>query len=236
MREYNFNVKGDLDKVTTRLGQIHTVTIYCPTIDDGMMCFYTTMKKTLSSYMDNENKNILKGVPTIDAMNAYLFTVDFCERRDVDLSMFVVMGGALKIFENLKYVNFEFTNNPIVIGAYNTMITQRDSSGNVSILKEIYKIESIEFILKDMFSQDFIDFMNHFFVDCGYISNSYLKRNFLLIFTYDEYFSFFNMFLNNNCNLINETCPNIRDYLNLFPAIVNEHRPDFRIITDYYEL
>ena len=89
--------------------------------------------------------------------------------------------------------------------------------------------------LSDLFSQGIIDLINKVFICNGLMSNSYLERTFQLEFTYDEYVSFIDMFVNNNRPNLDALDANICDYFVLFPPLVKEQKPKIRILTNYVD-
>ena len=63
----------------------------------------------------------------------------------------------------------------------------------------MYSIDAMEIYLGDMFEQEIIDLINKHLMSNEIISNSYLNRDFLIEFEFDEYISYINMFININC-------------------------------------
>ena len=101
---------------------------------------------------------------------------------------------------------------------------------------KIYKIEKIEMNLSEMFSQDIIDMYNKVLMIDGILPNSSIERKFLLNFTYDEYIGFMDMFLGNNGPALHQANRNICDYFRAFPTVIESHKPDIRIITNYEDI
>ena len=87
-----------------------------------------------------------------------------------------------------------------------------------------------------MFTQNIIDMLNQVFMVTEIISNNYLEREFLMLFHYDDYVSFMNMFVNNNEDRLIKLDSNIIDYLLTFPKIISLNKPDIRIITNYEDI
>ena len=75
--------------------------------------------------------------------------------------------------------------------------------------------------------------MNHVFICDEIIPNSYLERKFYIDFTYDEYMNFMDMFLANNGSSFDSIDTNICDYFKSFPILINEQKPNIRLITNY---
>ena len=68
------------------------------------------------------------------------------------------------------------------------------------------------------------------------ISNSYLEREFIIVFDYDDYISFMDMFATNNGMELTKLDDYIIDYLLLFPKIISNSKPTIRLLTNYSEL
>ena len=78
--------------------------------------------------------------------------------------------------------------------------------------------------------------LNKVFIINELMPNSYLDRKFKLDFTYDEYLSFMDMFINNNRESLNLLDSNICDYFRSFPKLITDQKPNIRIITNYREI
>ena len=91
--------------------------------------------------------------------------------------------------------------------------------------------------LGDMFDQNIIDLINKSFISNGIISNSYLERDFLITFEFDEYISYINMFVDNNIDRLSMMDEDIIDYLRVFPYIVGDvSKPIIQLYTNYKEI
>ena len=101
----------------------------------------------------------------------------------------------------------------------------------------VYSIDALEMYLGDMFDQDVIDLINKHFIANEIISNSYLERDFLITFDFDEYVTYINMFVENNMERLSMYDSDIMDYLRVFPSIIGDmSRPDIRLYTNYREV
>jgi len=229
MGNTTFYTKGERDKVLSRIGQVHTITMYCPIIDSGISSLRNSMELLIPKY--KVNNKLWKNVPSIDALNTFIFTMAFFKdtNANTDPGIISVISSSLRMFNRLKYINFEFTDDPEIFETYQALIRQ-DKEGKKA---HIYKVESLEFNLSDMFSQNIIDIFNKVLIFNDLIPNSYLERRFRMDFTYDEYDSFINMFLGNNCERLNCLDSNICDYFRMFPPLVVEQKPNIIIITNY---
>ena len=225
-----FYTKGERGDVVSRIGQVHTITLYCPLSDICVNHLKDTFEIMLSHYKKGDNE--WKEVPTIDALNGFIFTSTFQDNLglDVDKNVIGVMVGSLKMFPKLKYINFNFTDDKDIAEAYEGLIKRQKVTK-----KYIYKLEVIEMNLSDMFSQVIIDMINKIFMVNELIPNSYLDRKFLMKFHFNDYVNFMNMFIGNNKENLMQLDKNICDYFMAFPQMVNEHKPDVRVITNYSE-
>lgn len=229
MSNIGFHTKGDKESITSRVDQIHTITIYCPLQDMYTRSLKDTMKVILPFY--NTEANTWTGVPSIDALNAVAVTKSYADFVDIDLdeSVMGIIIGSLRMFSGLKYINFRFTNDEDVMEAYSKFIN-KDFEG---VKKYIYRIEMVEINLSNMFSQDVIDMINKVLMINGIIQNSYLNRRFILDFEYDDYMSFINMFARNNADTLGSMDENIFEYLTKFPRLMDEQKPEVRMVTNY---
>jgi len=224
-----FYTKGDKDEMVMRLSQVHTITLYCPINDYGVVNLMNSLMVLLPKYQSGEK--IWKGVPAIDALNAFLTTKTLCDCSgfDVDSSILSIICASLKMFKKLKKINFEFTDDPEIEDTYQHLIKQQKEG----IKKSIYKVDMLELNLSEMFSQRVVDLLNKVFIHSGLLPNSYLERKFTIDFKFDEYTSFIDMFLNNNDDKLNDLDANICDYFRSFPPLIKAQKPQIRLITNY---
>ena len=88
-----------------------------------------------------------------------------------------------------------------------------------------------------MFDQKIIDLINKHLMSNEIISNSYLERDFLIEFEFDEYVSYINMFINNNKDRLSMYDIDIMDYLRVFPSIIGDiSKPNIKLYTNYSEI
>lgn len=233
MSNNEFYTKGEREKVLTRINQVHTITIFCPITDFYVQSLKNSFELMLCGYKVNDNE--WKNVPTIDAFNAFLFTKDFNDRMGIPLNMDIinVIVGALKLFERMKKITFKFTDDPDIEQAYRFILEHNKEEMRK---KRIYTVDVIEINLSDYFSQGIIDLLNKVFICNELIPNSYLERKFSISFNYDDYISFMDMFINNNKDNLNFLDVNICDYFRSFPPLIEEQKPEIRLITNYSDL
>ena len=231
MNKNKFYTKGDPEETTQRMNQVHTITMFCPLVDESMAILRENLSNLLPDYETMDN--LWKGVPTIDALNVFILTTKFCTENNINIDVLSVVAGSLKSFSKLKYINFKFSMDPQVYISYRNMLSDKKSIDQV---KNIYHLETLELNLMDMFSQDIIDFINKVMAMNEIISNSVLERNWIVEFTFDEYISFMNMFLGNNGPALHRMNENICDYLRTFPEMIVQQKPTIRFITNYREL
>ena len=151
---------------------------------------------------------------------------------EADKEIIGLLASSLKMFPKMKKINFVFTDDPEIRKSYDLLISKKISE----VKKYIYKVELLEIHLDDYFSQGIIDMLNKVFICNELIPNSYLDRKFSLTFTYDDYISFMDMFINNNRMNLNLLDSNICDYFRSFPKLITEQKPDIRLITNYSEI
>ena len=220
----SFFTKGDRENILQRIGQVHTITIYCPLDDDGVLALWESLGDVAQRYRTDMYE--WKNVPTFDALNAFIFLSKNCEVDDKGIIGIIV--SSLKMFNRLKYINFSFTDNPEIKESYDSFLNRGNGKKGY-----IYKVDRLELNLSEMFSQWVIDLLNRVFICNEIISNSYLERKFCIDFTYDEYMNFMDMFLTNNGGSFDSLDKNICEYFKSFPTLINEQKPNIRLITNY---
>ena len=220
----SFFTKGDRENILQRIGQVHTITIYCPLDDDGVLALWGSLGDVAQRYRTDIYE--WKNVPTFDALNAFIYLTNNCDVEDKGIIGIIV--SSLKMFNRLKYINFSFTDNPEIKESYDSFLNRRNGKKGY-----IYKVDRLELNLSEMFSQWVIDLLNRVFICNEIISNSYLERKFCIDFTYDEYMNFMDMFLTNNGSSFDSLDKNICEYFKSFPTLINEQKPNIRLITNY---
>ena len=220
----SFFTKGDRENILQRIGQVHTITIYCPLDDDGVLALWESLGDVAQRYRTDIYE--WKNVPTFDALNAFIYLTNNCDVEDKGIIGIIV--SSLKMFNRLKYINFSFTDNPEIKESYDSFLNRRNGKKGY-----IYKVDRLELNLSEMFSQWVIDLLNRVFICNEIISNSYLERKFCIDFTYDDYMNFMDMFLTNNGSSFDSLDKNICEYFKSFPTLINEQKPDIRLITNY---
>ena len=220
----SFFTKGDRENILQRIGQVHTITIYCPLDDDCVLAVGESLGDVAQRYRTDIYE--WKNVPTFDALNAFIYLTNNCDVEDKGIIGIIV--SSLKMFNRLKYINFSFTDNPEIKESYDSFLNRRNGKKGY-----IYKVDRLELNLSEMFSQWVIDLLNRVFICNEIISNSYLERKFCIDFTYDDYMNFMDMFLTNNGSSFDSLDKNICEYFKSFPTLINEQKPDIRLITNY---
>ena len=228
MGNSNFYTKGDSEEVLSRIGCVHTLTMFCPLGDVCVQGFKGTLEMMLPQYRVSEDE--WKGIPAIDALNAFIFNASVQENfEDVNKDIIGVIISSLKMFKKLKIINFTFMDDDEIEETYHLLLKKKADGTK----KYIYNVDVLEFNLSDMFSQRVIDLLNKVFMHNEFIPNSYLKRKFRIDFKYDDYKSFMDMFIGNNRDDLNALDANICNYLRAFPTLVEKQKPDIRVITNY---
>ena len=223
----NFYIKGNYEDIITRISQVHTITMFCPMSDHCVQGLKNTFEVMLAEYKKNED--YWENVPTIDALNVFIFNDNM--NRDYDSGIFSVIVSSLKMFNRLKRINFQFTDDEDILNSYK-QIMKNNIEGTT---KYIYNVDVIEMNLSEMFSQMIIDMLNKIFICNEYLPNSYLDRKFMVDFQYDDYMAFMDMVINNNKEMLDALDDKICDYFKSFPKLVMEQKPNIRVVTNYSE-
>lgn len=223
----NYYIKGDVKTILKRINQIHTITLYCPMQDPVVQELKKNFDNILPAYKVDDNK--WANVYTTDASDVFLITSSY--NTSGDLGILLMISSAFKSFKNLKKVNFEFTDDQEIYESYVKSLEK----GKITMKKHVYKIECVELNLSNMFSQEIIDIFNKVLIMDEIIPNDLFERKYLINFTFDEYCSFIGSFLGNNDNF-NNMDHNIKNYFFAFPTLINDHKPEIRVITNYSEI
>ena len=232
--------KGDREKVITRVCQVSDITVYVPSSERCMDYLYDSFAVLCNHYVDENDGDVFLNIPAIDFYNVVLFANKCCKEKDIDIKYISAMMGVVSTFTNLKYVSVVFKDDINLIDSYERLINIDEDSGVGCVINEltnVYSIDMMEMYLGDMFDQDIIDLINKHFISNEIISNSYLERDFLILFEFDEYISYINMFIDNNIDRLSMYDSDIMDYLRMFPSIVGDiSKPGIRLYTNYREV
>ena len=233
--------KGDKNNVVTRIEQVSDVTLYIPTLERCMDYLYDSLISLCNNYVDEDDADKFFLIPAIDFYNVVLFTNKCCKEKGVDTNYILAMLGVVKSFTNLKHVSIVFKDDTELKDTYERLINIDpnivDKNEVIQELTNVYSIDSIEMYLGDMFDQKIVDLINKSFISNGIISNSYLERDFLIEFEFDEYVSYINMFIDNNIERLSMLDEDIMDYLRVFPSIIGDiTKPNIKLYTNYKEV
>lgn len=233
-------VKGNKENVISRINQVSDITLYVPSSDRCMDYLYDALALLCSHYIGREGDDMFFHIPTIDFYNVAIFANKCCEKKEVDTRYIFAMISIIKSFENLKYISIAFVNDVDVLEAYEKLVNidlNEYGSYIINELVNVYSIDAIEMYLGDMFDQNIIDLINKHLISNDIISNSYLERDFLIEFEFDEYISYINMFINNNQDRLSMYDKDIMDYLRVFPTIIGDiSKPNIKLYTNYSEV
>ena len=232
--------KGDKNKVVTRIDQVSSITLNVPTSDRGMDYLYDALISLCNHYVDENDGDKFLYIPALDFYNIVIYVDKCCKEKEVNTDYIFSMMGVVRTFENLKYISVVFSDNVEVRDSYE-ILSNIDSDGDVNdVLNEltnIYSIDTIEMYLMDMLDQKIIDLINKHLMSNGIISNSYLEREFLIEFEFEEYISYINMFIENNIDRLSMLDEDIMDYLRVFPSIIGDiAKPNIKLYTNYREV
>jgi hypothetical protein len=231
--------KGEKENVVTRVEQVSDVTLYIPTLERCMDYLYDGLVCLCKNYVSEDD--IFSNVPAIDFYNVVLYVSKCCKENDISVDYISAMLGILKLFTNLKRVNVVFKDDIKLKESYDKLVNFDLSvvakNEVIEELINVYSIDVLEMYLGDMFDQQVIDLLNKSFISNGIISNSYLERDFLITFEFDEYISYINMFVDNNIDRLSMMDEDILDYFRVFPSIIGEiSKPDIKLYTNYREI
>lgn len=237
-------VKGDKESIISRINQVSDITIYAPTSDISMDYLYDGFALLSSHYICEEEDDVFLHIPAIDFYNVALFVNKCCKEKDIDTEYISAMVSIIKSFSNLKYVSVVFLDDDDgLIESYKRIINIDSNDESVSPvdvideLSNVYSIDAMEMYLSDMFNQEIIDLINKHLMSNEIISNSYLEREFLIEFDFDEYISYINMFINNNQERLSMYDKDIMDYFRMFPTIIGDiSKPIIKLYTNYSEI
>lgn len=234
--------KGNKDNVVARIEQVSAVTLYIPTLERCMDYLYDGLISLCNHYVDEDDCDVFLCIPAIDFYNVVLFVNKCCKENGVDISYILAMLGVIKTFTNLKHISVVFKDDIGLRDTYerlvnidkNNIVSKNDL---ICELTNVYSIDVIEMYLGDMFDQKIIDLINKSFISNCIISNSYLERDFLIEFEFDEYISYINMFVDNNIDRLSMLDEDIMDYLRVFPYIIGDiSKPNIKLYTNYKEI
>lgn len=232
--------KGDKTKVVTRIDQVSSITLNVPTSDRGMDYLYDALISLCNHYVDENDGDKFLHIPALDFYNIVIYVNKCCKEKEVNTDYIFSMMGIVRTFEKLKYISVLFSDDENLRDSYEILsnIDSNDGSNDaINELTNIYSIDIIEIYLGDMFDQKIIDLINKHFIANGFISNSYLEREFLIEFGFEEYISYINMFIENNIDRLSMLDEDIMDYLRVFPSIIGDiSKPNIKLYTNYKEI
>ena len=233
-------VKGDKNKVVTRIDQVHSITMRVPTSDRGMDYLYDNLISLCHHYVDENDGDSFLKIPALDFYNIALYVNKCCKEKEVNTDYVFSMLGIFRSFENLKYISVVFSDDVELRDSYEILVNIDSDEGVNDIINEltnVYSIDVLEMYLGDMFDQKIIDLINRHLIANGIISNSYLEREFLIEFEFDEYISYINMFIENNIERLSMLDEEIMEYLRVFPSIIGDiAKPNIKLYTNYREV
>ena len=232
--------KGDKNKVVTRIDQVSSITLNVSTSDRGMDYLYDALISLCNHYVDENDGDKFLHIPALDFYNIVIYVNKCCKEKEVNTDYIFSMMGVVRTFEKLKYISVVFSDSMEVRDSYE-ILSNVDSDGDVNDvineLTNVYSIDTIEMYLVDMLDQKIIDLINKHLMSNGIISNSYLEREFLIEFEFEEYISYINMFIENNIDRLSMLDEDIMDYLRVFPSIIGDiAKPNIKLYTNYREV
>ena len=85
----SFFTKGDRENILQRIGQVHTITIYCPLDDDGVLALWGSLGDVAQRYRTDIYE--WKNVPTFDALNAFIYLTNNCDVGFTSTIYFIIL-------------------------------------------------------------------------------------------------------------------------------------------------
>lgn len=232
--------KGDKNKVVTRINQVSSITLYIPTSEKCMDYLYDGLISLCHHYVDENDGDSFLLIPSIDFLNVVLYVNKCCKEKEVDTNYINAMMGIARSFDNLKHVSVVFTDDVELRDSYERLVNIDSNEVINDVINElanVYSINTMEMYLSDMLDQTIIDLINKHLMSNGIISNSYLEREFLIEFEFEEYISYINMFIENNMERLTMMDEDIKDYLRIFPTIIGDiSKPNIKLYTNYKEV
>jgi hypothetical protein len=234
-------IKGEKKNVVTRISQVSCITLYVPSSEECSNYLYDGLITLCNHYIDNNDSNSLLLIPCIDFYNVLLFVNKSCKEKNIESKYITTIINIIKSFINLKQVSVVFKDDDDKLKKSYEKIINIDvnnfTNDVIDELANVYSIDIIDMYLGDMFDQDIVDLINKHFISNGIISNSYLEREFLIEFEFDEYISYINMIIENNIDMLSMYDENIIDYLRTFPYIIGDvSKPKIRLYTNYRDV
>jgi hypothetical protein len=232
--------KGERDTVVSRVEQVSCITLNVPLTERCMDYLYDGLMELSHHYIDENNGDSFLNIPAIDFYNIALFANKCCKEKNIDTKYISSLYRIISTFANLKYVNVIFNDDTKLRDSYERLLkaeTEGILNDAFNELVNIYSIDLLDIYLGDMFDQNIIDLINKSFISNNIISNSYLERDFVISFEFDEYISYINMFVDNNIDILSMMDKDILDYLRVFPSIIGDiSKPDINLYTNYKEV
>lgn len=236
--------KGDKNNVISRIDQVGCVTVYIPKSERCMDYLYDGLISLCYNYYVDENddeNDVFLYIPNIDFYNVVLFVNKCCKEKNISNDYILAMMGVIRSFINLKHVSVVFSDEISLKDSYERLVNIDlnivSKNEIITELTNVCSIDMLEIYLGDIFDQKIIDLINKNFIFNGIISNSYLERDFLIEFEFDEYISYINMFINNNIERLSMLDEDIIDYLRVFPSIIGDvSKPIIKLYTNYKEI
>ena len=230
--------KGDKNEVLTRISQVSDITVNVPYGERCVDYLYDSLMTLCYHYIDDDDGDRFLLIPAIDFYNVVIFVNKCCEEKNIGSEYISAMMGIVGTFSNLKYITIRFSDDDELKQSYVKLINAESNNGDlINELSNIYSINALSIYLGDMFDQDIVDLLNKHFMSNGIIPNSYLEREFLIMFNFDEYISYMNMFVDNNIDRLSMCDIDIIDYLRVFPNIIGDmSKPCIMLYTNYREI
>ena len=225
-------VKCDVNEILKRYTQVHTITLSCPLNDDAIREFHIDCLLYLTAYSKGNGVDY-KEIPVIDIFGVFVNCMTNCKLKGIDTKYLTVIGSIIRVFDNLKYVTISFIEEENDLLSSYDLLMVGDGDTKAKNLTNVCRIDVLQMVLSDMFTQLVVDMLNKVMILNDVMSNSYLERSFVVYFDFDDYTSFINMFLENNFESLNILDTGIIECLNKFPPVILKNKPIIKIVTNY---
>ena len=143
-------VKGDKNKVVTRIDQVHSITMRVPTSDRGMDYLYDNLISLCHHYVDENDGDSFLKIPALDFYNIALYVNKCCKEKEVNTDYVFSMIGIFRTFENLKYISVVFSDDVELRDSYEILVNIDSNEGVNDIINELTNVYSID-VLKTLF-------------------------------------------------------------------------------------
>ena len=146
-------VKGDKNKVVTRLNQVSSITLHVPSSCECMNYLYDGLITLCNHYVNNDNADSLLLIPNIDFFNVVLYVNKCCKEKDINTDYLHAMMGIVRSFDNLKYISISFDEDGELIDSFDRLANIDSNNIDNDVVNELFNKKSLAALI--------------FLIDCG---------------------------------------------------------------------